>query len=86
MGAGLATPATTCDRNGLPALDLEVWSAPPLNGAAMDERRSGRRHCMSAHDPQVMAVVYLPVIAFAAVLIATTIPGTLRHQLRAEPR
>jgi hypothetical protein len=52
----------------------------------MDERRSGRRHGMSAHDLQVVAVAYLPVIAFAAVLIATTIPGTLRHQLRAEPR
>jgi hypothetical protein len=52
----------------------------------MDERRFGPRHRMLAHNLQALAVAYLPIIAFGAVLIATATPGTLRHQLRVEPR
>ena len=52
----------------------------------MTERRPAQCHCMSARDRQMLAAAYLPVIAFAAVLIAARIPGTRRHQLRAALR
>jgi hypothetical protein len=41
---------------------------------------------MSARDRQMLAATYWPVVAFAAVLIATRIPGTRRHQLQAALR
>jgi hypothetical protein len=52
----------------------------------MNDRHAAQCQRMSAHDLQVPTVDYLPAIAFAAVLIATTIPRPLRRQLRAEPR
>jgi hypothetical protein len=41
---------------------------------------------MSAPDRQMLAAAYLPVIVFAAVLIAARIPGKRRHQLQAALR
>jgi hypothetical protein len=41
---------------------------------------------MSARDRQMLAAAYLPVIAFAPVLIAARISGTRRHQLQAALR
>jgi hypothetical protein len=38
---------------------------------------------MSARDRQVLAAAYLPVIAFATVLVAARISRTRRHQLQA---
>jgi hypothetical protein len=38
---------------------------------------------MTECDRQMLAAAYLPVIAFAAVLIAARISGTRRHRLRA---
>ena len=52
----------------------------------MNERHPARRHRMSARDRQMLAAAYLPVIAFAAVLIAARISRTRRHQLQAAPR
>ena len=52
----------------------------------MTERHPARRHCMSARDRQMLAAAYLPVIAFAAMLIAARISGTRRHQLQAALR
>jgi hypothetical protein len=37
---------------------------------------------MSARDRQMLAAAYLPVMAFAAVLIAARISRTHRHQLQ----
>ena len=42
----------------------------------MTKRHPTWRHRMSAHDRQMLAAAYLPVIAFAAVLIATRISRT----------
>jgi hypothetical protein len=41
---------------------------------------------MSARDRQMLAAAYLPVIAFAAVLIAARIPGTRPHRPQAALR
>jgi hypothetical protein len=41
---------------------------------------------MPARDRQMLATAYLPVIAFAAVLIAARISRTRRHQLQAALR
>jgi hypothetical protein len=38
---------------------------------------------MSARDRQMLAAAYVPVIAFATVLIAARISRTRRHQLQA---
>jgi len=52
----------------------------------MNERHPVRRHRMSVRDRQMLVAAYLPVIAFAAVLIAARISGTRRHQLQAALR
>jgi hypothetical protein len=52
----------------------------------MNERHPVRRHRMSVRDRQMLAAAYLPVIVFAAVLIAARISGTRRHQLQAALR
>ena len=52
----------------------------------MTERRPIWRHRMSACDRQMLAATYLPVIAFATVLIAARISRTRRHQLQAALR
>jgi hypothetical protein len=52
----------------------------------MTERHPVRRHRMSVRDRQMLAAAYLPVIAFAAVLIAARISRTRRHQLQAALR
>jgi hypothetical protein len=41
---------------------------------------------MSAHDRQMLAAAYWPVIAFAAVLITARISRTRRHQRQAALR
>jgi hypothetical protein len=41
---------------------------------------------MSARDRQMLAAAYLPVIAFATVLIAAQISRPRRHQPPAAPR
>jgi hypothetical protein len=41
---------------------------------------------MSARDRQMLTAAYLPVIAFAAVMIAARILRTNRHQLQAALR
>jgi hypothetical protein len=41
---------------------------------------------MSARDRQMLTAAYLPVIAYAAVLIAARTSHSRRHQLRADPR
>jgi hypothetical protein len=38
---------------------------------------------MSARDRQMLTAAYLPVIAFATLLIAARTPCTRRHQLQA---
>jgi hypothetical protein len=48
----------------------------------MNERHPARRQRMSARDRQMLAAAYLPVIAFATVLIAARISRTRRHQLQ----
>jgi hypothetical protein len=49
----------------------------------MNERHPARRHRMSARDRQMLTAAYVPVIAFAAVLIAARISRTRRHPLQA---
>jgi hypothetical protein len=52
----------------------------------MSERHPARRQCLSARDRQMLAAAYLPVIAFAAVLIAARTMGTRPHHLQAALR
>ena len=52
----------------------------------MNERHPMWRHRMSARDRQMLAAAYLPVIAFAAVLIAARTSGSRGHQLQAALR
>ena len=52
----------------------------------MTERHPARRYRMSARDRQMLAAAYLPVIAFATVLIVERISRTRRHQKRAALR
>jgi hypothetical protein len=49
----------------------------------MSERHPAGPHRMSARDRQMLIAAYLPVIAFAAVLIAARTSRTRRHQLQA---
>jgi hypothetical protein len=48
----------------------------------MNERHSMWRHHMPARDRQMLTAAYLPVIAFATVLIAERISRMRRHQLQ----
>jgi hypothetical protein len=52
----------------------------------MNDRPPARRHRMSARGRQMLAAAYLPVFAFAAVLIAAPISSTRRHQAQAALR
>jgi len=52
----------------------------------MTDRSPARRHHMSAHDRQMLAGAYLPVIAFVVVLIAARVPRSRRHQRQAALR
>ena len=54
--------------------------------SSRDERHPARWHGMSAHDRQMLAAAYWPVIAFAAVLIAARVPRTRRPRLQAAIR
>jgi hypothetical protein len=49
----------------------------------MNECHPSRLHRMSACDRQILAVAFLPVIAFATALIAARISRPRRHQLQA---
>ena len=52
----------------------------------MNDRHPARCHRLSARDQQMLAAAYLPVIAFAAVLIAARTSGTHRRRLQAALR
>lgn len=52
----------------------------------MSERQTMHCHRMSVPDRWTLVAAYAPVIAFAALLVATRIPRTRRRQLLAAVR